>query len=166
MAQAIKYQKTTISAEQSVAQLTALIAKYGASSFEQRWDGEGQLVAVRFSLRTSLGGAPGFMSVQLRARTDRIYWLLRQSGDFSEERARAQAYRIAWRHLKDLSEQLLLAVTLGLKDVGAAFMDSVEVLDPETGATVTMADLFAARASLVGDGRGVRLLPSASEHAA
>lgn len=39
-----------------------------------------------------------------------------------------QSQRIAWRHLKDLTERLLLAVSPGLKTLPEAFLADVEML--------------------------------------
>jgi hypothetical protein len=156
MAQAIKYETTSIAAEKSAGEIAALVAKYGASRFEQQWNERGELCAIRFALRTELGEVP----VRMDARTERIMEMLRRPTWTLAER-RQQALRIAWRHLKDLTEQLLLAVHLGLKDVGAAFMDSVEVIDPGTGETVTMRELLASHAHQISAGRPLRLLPAA-----
>lgn len=158
MAQSIKYQETTVSAEVSAGQISGLVARYGASRFEQQWNDDGELSAIRFTLRTAMGEVP----VRLDAKTDRIVELLPKPVRYNAvDRRREQAYRIAWRHLKDLTEQLLLAVHLGLKDVGAAFMDSVEVVDPDSGDTITMRDLLARHAHQISAGRPLRLLPAA-----
>lgn len=158
--QSIKYESTSIAPEKSAGEIAQLVARYGASRFEQQWNEQGELCAIRFALRTELGEVP----VRMEARTERIVELLRRPTWTLSER-RQQAHRIAWRHLKDLTEQLLLAVKLGLKDVGAAFMDSVEVVDPQSGDTMTMRDLLARHAFQLQPGRPLRLLP-ASVHAA
>jgi hypothetical protein len=155
MAQAIKYETTTIDPTQSAAEVAALVQKYGASRFELRWNDKNELEAIRFALRTEIGEVP----VRVVAQIDRVVELLGQAHPtWPRLKTREVAYRIAWRHLRDLTEQLLLAVQLGLKSVGAAFMDGVEMWDEEKGETVTMAEFLHARAELVGGDRGLRLL--------
>lgn len=74
----------------------------------------------------------------------------------------AQARRIAWRHLKDLTEQLLLAVELGLRSLPSAFMADVKAWDETRNETVTMYELFERRAHIAGSGRGVELTAARS----
>lgn len=158
MAQAIKYQNTAVAAEKSAAALSALVRKYGGSCFELQWDSEGNPTAVRFALRTTWGDE---VPVRLAPATEVIVTRLRAAGHFSAERARQQAHRIAWRIIHDTSEQLLLQVSLGMTDVGAAFMEGVEVEDPETGEVTTMRDLMARHAHQLAAGKPLRLLPAA-----
>lgn len=155
--QAIKYESTSVDPTQSASEVAALVQRYGASRFELRWNAKNELEAIRFALRTEIGEVP----VRIEAHTDRVERLLLEAHpSWGKPKAREQAYRIAWRHLRDLTEQLLLAVQLGLKDVGAAFMDGVEVWDEERSETVTMAEFLSRRAELVGGERGLRLLPA------
>lgn len=164
-AQAIKYQTTTIDANQSAGEIARLVMKYGGARFEMRWSAAGELEAVRFAIRAEeLGEVP----VVLRAATDRIEEVLRRAKPYtSRSRAtreeydheiRAQAQRIAWRHIRDLTEQLLLAVHLGLRSIGAAFMADIEVWDDARDETVTMAEFLARRAVLEPGERGIRML--------
>jgi len=140
------FTSTRISSEVSVHQICELVSRCGGTRFELRW-GEGrqgtrQLVAIRFGIEfDALGEVP----VCLRPQTEVIASWLRSTDKWRsmsahrrERKIESQAYRIAWRHVKLLVEQLLLAVTLGLKTPGAAFMDGVEVEDPRTGDVVTM----------------------------
>ena len=87
------------------------------------------------------------------------------------KRVAAQARRIGWRHLKDLTEQLLLAVELGLRTLPGAFMADIEAYDGTTGETVTMYELFERRAIPAREpgegrdpGRGVELAAGDSRH--
>jgi hypothetical protein len=158
--QAIKYQTTTVAAERSGNEIMALVRKYGGTRFEQMWGEAGELVGIRFAIRTDAGEVP----VSMKARTERIREVLLKSRRRVTTRQReeltALAHRVAWRHLKDLTEQLLLAVELGLQDVGAAFMAHIEVWDDAEGETVTMAEYLQRRAVLEPGDRGVRLLES------
>jgi hypothetical protein len=147
----IKYQDTTVEVEQTLGELAALIRRYGDARFEQSWDEDGRMGSVRFAVRhDTLGELP----VLLTARTARIEAIMREAGlwksyeeEAREERLSTQTHRIAWRHLKDLTEQLLLAVSLGLKTLPEAFLADVEVLDPAAGETLTMARFLDRHAS-------------------
>lgn len=161
MAQAIKYQDTIVPAERSADSISTLVRKYGAADFTRSWDELGNLTGIRFTLRTEMGDVP----IRIEARTDTILGILRgayRRVPVSELQARA--HRIAWRHLHDLTEQLLLAVKLGLKSVGGAFADGVEVMDPATAEVITLAELLAryTRPALV-SGAPLRLLLTAGE---
>lgn len=164
MAQAMKYQQTTIPVDKSVAEIAELIRKYGGSRFEQLWDEDGEVQGIRFAIRhESIGELP----VSLTARTAEIERVLAEAGyakgrsaDDRTKRAQkiaSQSRRIAWRHIKDLTEQLLLAVSLGLRSLPAAFMADIEAFDEESGQTVTMYEFFESRARIEDSGRGVRL---------
>lgn len=138
--------------EKTVAELSALIKKYGGSRFEQQWDQDGGVGGVRFAIRhESLGELP----VSLTARTAQIRRILLDAGLWKtysrsdrDRKVETQAQRIAWRHLKDLTEQLLLAVSLGLRTLPEAFLADVEILDEATGETVRMAEYLERRASV------------------
>ena len=110
----------------------------------------------------------------MTARTGEIECILLSSGYATgrtaeqkrerPKRVAAQSRRIAWRHLKDLTEQLLLAVELGLRTLPGAFMADIEAYDGATGETVMMYELFERRAvparesgSGRDSGRGVEL---------
>lgn len=154
--QSIKYESTTVEAASSVSELSDLIRGYGGSRFEQIWAEDGSVGGVRFAVRhPSLGEVP----VAISARTVTIEGILREAGKWRsypaaerEVLVRAQAERIAWRHLKDLTEQLLLAVRLGLKTLPEAFLSDVEVYDPASGDKTSMAALLESRSRRDGGG--------------
>lgn len=164
--QFVKYQETEVEAETSIGQITALVKRYGGSRFEQLWGESGELTGARFAIRhPEIGELP----VALRLKTGEIERILRDGGYLrslppNERRARIsrQAKRIAWRHEKDLIEQLLLSVRLGTRSLPGAFMAEIEAWDAESGETVTMEELFARRAELAPSGRGVEMLPARS----
>ena len=156
MAQAVKYQTTTIAPEKSASELAAIVRKYGGSRFEQRWNDAGELAGVRFAIRMEVGEVP----VILTAKTEKITDILFRKTSMGRQKAREQAYRIAWRHLKDLTEQLLLATELGLRSVPEAFMADIEVWDDLQQETVTMAELVNRRAVIEEGERGLRLMPA------
>jgi len=162
MAQAIKYESTTVAAIDSASNIAGLVMRYGGTRFEQRWDPfTGEITGIRFAIRTDEGEVP----IRLEAQTDTIVEILKgkvKRSKKTEADFRAQAQRIAWRQLKDFVEQALLAVETGLFNLASAFMAGVEVYDEEADETVTMAELVARRASLVADDRGIRLLTSGS----
>lgn len=137
--QIVKYESTEVAVEKTLAGLSELVRQYGGRRFEQIWDDTEarNAVAVRFSIdHPSLGELP----VQLPARTVKIERVLLDGGkwrsypkDKREQMVREQAHRIAWRHISDLTEQLLLAVRLDLRSLHEAFMADVEVYDRDRG---------------------------------
>lgn len=159
--QTVKYQSTTVEPPKSVAEITELIRRYGGTRFEQLWGADGRITGVRFAMRhPEIGELP----VALTIRTAQVERILAESsylgslpGRERAGRIARQAERVAWRHTKDLTEQLLLAVDLGLRSLPAAFMTDIEAWDEETGETVTMYELFERRAEPGASGRGVEL---------
>ena len=149
--QIVKYESTEVNVEKTLAGLAGLIRRYGGRRFEQIWDVAGNAVAVRFSIdHPTLGELP----VHLPARTAKIVRILDEAGkwrsyaeDERERKIAEQAHRIAWRHISDLTEQLLLAVQLDIKTLPEAFMADVEVYDRERGEVVRMAEYLERRAS-------------------
>lgn len=153
-AQKIKYQGTTVEATKSAQELCGLVQKYGGTRFEMQWK-DGILTGVRFALKhAKLGEIP----VRLEARTQRIEQILSRV-IWAADKRRAQAYRIAWRQLKDFVEQQLLAIETGLFPVHEVFMAQVETRDPVSGELVTMGDLLERHAAIA-PGGGIRLLPA------
>ncbi len=155
MPQIVKYESTEVAVEKTLAGLAKLIRGYGGRRFEQIWDPAGRAVAgravaVRFAVdHPSLGELP----VHMPARTVKIRRILLDGGKWRsypegerEEKVAEQAERIAWRHISDLTEQLLLAVRLDLKTLHEAFMADVEVYDRRTGNLVRMAEFLERRA--------------------
>jgi hypothetical protein len=154
-AQAIKYETTKIEPTQSAAEIAQLVQRYGASRVELRWNERAELEGIRFALRTD---GMGEVPVRIIARTEGVQKILAEAKrTWSKQQVREHALRIAWRHLRDLTEQLLLAVQLGLRDVGSAFMADIEVWDDVREETVTMAEFLSTRAQLAPGERGLLL---------
>lgn len=163
--QAIKYEGTEVDPGKSASELGQLVQKYGGSRFEMQWDDHGLLTGLRFAIRHPKFGE---IPVRLVARTERIAQLLLKAHPYQwgrvsrvdhDARWKVQAYRIAWRQLKDFVEQQLLAVETGLFPVHEVFMAQVETRDPETGATITVGELMERHATTA-PGGGLRLLPA------
>lgn len=159
--QAIKYQSTGIPVEKTISELSALIRKYGGSRFEQAWNSDGTVSGVRFAIRHEQFGA---LPVNLTARSTKIRSILFSAGLWKsyrsaerEQMIQRQAERIAWRHIKDLTEQLLLAVQLDLRSLPEAFMADVEILDAGSGETMRVAEFLERRARTVSRGEGLVL---------
>ena len=116
------------------------------------------MLGVRFAIRhPQIGELP----VSLMLKTGEIERILAaESTRVAAHRRREQAERIAWRHEKDLIEQLLLSVHLGTRSLQGAFMAEIEAWDDVAGETVTLGELFARRAELSPTGRGVELTAS------
>lgn len=143
--QPIKYASTTVAPTKSAGEIQDLVRKYGGTRCEVRWDGTGRVYGVRFAIRHERFGE---IPVRLMAKTDRIFEILQKQRRSVYDRRkkeavdRDQAYRIAWRQLKDFVEQALLAVETGLFPLHEAFMAAVETEDPATGETVTFGELL------------------------
>lgn len=170
MSQPIKYATTKIDPTQSAGEIAQLVQKYGGSRFEMMWDGQGRLIGIRFAIRHErLHEVP----VRLMAAIENVEAIVRERQPYSrrmrrtrsewEEETRVQAYRIAWRQLKDFVEQSLLAVETGLFPLLDAFMAHVETPDPETGEPSTVGQLFDRHATLTSS--GLRLLPPGIQEA-
>lgn len=160
--QAIKYQETVIDPSKSVSEIIALVEKYGATRFEMQWENR-QLTGIRFAvLDPELGEVP----IWLRARHVKIAEILRKAASSrrssrTQSEIEAQARRIAWRQLKDFTEQALLAVETGLFRFSEAFMSAVETED-EQGEPTTMGEMWHRKALLRAGGAKVLQLPSAT----
>jgi hypothetical protein len=141
MARKIKYETTTIAPEDSAAQIGKLVSNYGARQFSQHWAPSGFLEGVTFLLVDHRYG--GIVPIRLQAQTDAILEIL-ESGRKRPARVdlELQAQRIAWRQLKDLVEQLLLAARTGLFSVVDAFMANVVIETPD-GDSETVGEFFA-----------------------
>lgn len=151
----------------SVRQIQDLVRKYGGRRFEQLWSEGGRITGIRFALNDpEIGELP----VSLPAKTEGVERILLESNylvsrpDLEREaRISRQAERIAWRHIKDLTEQLLVAVHLDLKTAVGAFLEGVETVDPITGETTTFGELFERRAEVTEAGGPVALTASRRE---
>lgn len=158
--QPIKYASTTVAPTKSAGEIQDLVRRYGGTRCEVRWDGAGRVYGVRFAIRHERFGE---IPVRLTAKTDRIFEILQKQRRSVYDRRkkeavdRDQAYRIAWRQLKDFVEQALLAVETGLFPLHEAFMAAVETEDPETGESVTWGELLERHGA--GGPQGLRLLP-------
>lgn len=159
MVQAVKYQSTTVKVDKTLGELGELIRNYGGSRFEQIWNDDGGTMGIRFAIRhPQIGELP----VTMTQKTGEIERILRANGykkSASSKEVREQAERIAWRHTKDLTEQLLLAVKLGQRSLPGAFMADIEVSDGSSEASVTLEEWFSSRAAISAGGR-VELLQS------
>lgn len=154
MAQKIKYQTTEVDPTKSAQQLMDLVRKYGGTRFELQWK-DALLTGVRFALKhPKLGEIP----VRLEARTEKIRQLLSHTSLWGE-RLTIQAYRIAWRQLKDFVEQQLLAIETGLFPVHEVFFAQIETQDPVSGQLITMGELLERHGAMTHAGT-VKLLPA------
>jgi hypothetical protein len=162
----VKYAQTTVDPTQSAMQLSALVQRYGGTRFELRWD-QGLLTGVRFAIaHPALGEIP----VRLQARIQEVEARLRKARPWHrrmrkspkdyEREVTEQAYRMAWRHLRDLCEQLLVATSLGVIEIHEGFLWAVEAEDPVTGVVTTFGDLLAHHTKAIGAGGALRLLPA------
>ena len=122
MAQFIKYETTTIDAGTSALGIRTLVKKYGGRNFQMTWL-EDEVDNIRFEMPS----AQGFVPIRLAPAIKPIFKLFRKNRPSGDPNVHMrQARRIAWRHLKDLTEQQLLAASIGLADPASVFMASLE----------------------------------------
>ena len=156
MAQKIKYQTTTVEPSTSAAAIQKLVQKYGGSRCEIRWEpGTGRVIGVRFALpHERIGEVPISLTAQAEFIFNVLHKEVRRTGRFVERNLKAdrvQADRIAWRQLKDFTEQALLAVHTGLFPVHSAFMHAIETGEmDEDGNPETLGNYFEAHATIEG----------------
>lgn len=157
----MKYQDTEVEAAESVRQLQEIIRRHGGRRFEQEWSEEGAIIGIRFAIsHPEIGELPVSMPMRLGTIADLLFKAgYLKSIKYPERRNRIarQAERIAWRHAKDLTEQLLVSVQLGLKTVTEAFLENVEVRDTATSRTVTVGELVEKRGELIRHGGPLRI---------
>lgn len=142
--QPIAYAGTTIEATKSAMELIALLVAHRAEQTNVEWGPDGQPTSVSFILQDAkLGRVP----VRLEARVDEVTRLLLKEKPYNgyrgvpsarayEEKLRAQARRIVWRHLRDLVEQQLIAVKIGQYSLIETFMSNVQIRTPDGESTL------------------------------
>lgn len=120
--QAIKYESTDVPVSRSVKQIEALCKKYGGWQIEVRYV-DGEIESIRFLMQTKRGVIP----ILIRAPSEPVFQVLRKHrprGQAAKQRKLAK--RIAWRHMRDLTEQRLLSAFLQVEDPAEAFMAHIE----------------------------------------
>lgn len=167
MSQPIKYWTTKVPASRSIRKIKDIIRDAGGGRFEEVWDGEGGVLGIRFTLpmpQADIAEVPIALEVDVDKVLDRIWQSYsrshRRRTDVSREDYRDRAERIAWRHVKDLAEQMTLAVELGTFDLMDLFGGMVVVRDPDTGERKTMGRLMGGGKYLSPGAGGALLLPS------
>jgi hypothetical protein len=142
----MKYRSTTVSPHKSISEIEKLIVKYGARSFTKDLDGS-RVTSVRFTLDAEAWGVPDLpvvLDVPVETILDRLWDSYSEAWQRQNDRDdyREQAERIAWRQIKDLIEQILLAAETGIASPVVMLFGMVEVTDPVTDERSTVAKLF------------------------
>lgn len=133
--QPIKYWKTTVEAAKTAAELQTILVHAGATSTATEWK-EGVPTALTFTIPDARRGP---LPIRLEARAEQVVQAVRKKRPGAPGLSIEQAHRIAWRHLRDLTEQQLLAVQLGQQDLAEAFLAAVVVNDSTLGKWLTLA---------------------------
>lgn len=120
--QPIKYWETKVTAAKSASEVLDLLVRYKAERTTIEWDGAGNPLAVAFAIRDAQAGV---IPVRLVARTADVKAALRKMGKYPKDEDHVR--RIAWRHLRDLIEQQLLSVHLGMSSLVETFFANVQV---------------------------------------
>lgn len=120
---------TQISAEKTVAEIQAMLAKAKAQAILSEYDGEGILSALSFRI---LAGA-GVMTFRLPANTQKIYQVIVRDRRITPKlRTREQAARVAWRIMKYWLEAQLAIVTAEMVDLEQVFLPYAQGSDGAT----------------------------------
>ena len=116
----IKNYTTRIPADRTVAELSQLLAKKGASEIMTSFGDDAKPVALKWRIRSKHGP----LSFSLPVRVDAVYELMtRQRVMATNERARReQAYRTAWRIIKDWVEAQMALLETEMVDFEEVFM--------------------------------------------
>lgn len=120
--QPIKYWSTDVAPARSASQLLDLLVQYGAERTSVEWDSNRQPTAIAFAIRDP---KHGLIPVRIAARIDDVIEAVRKMKGVRIDREKAR--RIAWRHLKDLVEQQLVSVSLGMNTLTETFFANVQI---------------------------------------
>ena len=90
---------TTVSAEKSVGQIVAILAKHGASAIMMNYaaDGSGQVIGISWKVRMADGEIP----FTLPANVDKVLRVLERQHTRGRSPTLERARDVAWRILKD-----------------------------------------------------------------
>lgn len=108
---------TSISAEKTVAEIQAKLAKAGAHQILQEYH-DGVIDAVSFRIKTQFGD----MAFRLPADIDKVQLVLQRQFKRGKYTEREQAARVGWRILKDWAEAQLALIETGMATVEQVFL--------------------------------------------
>ncbi|HEY0792245.1 MAG TPA: hypothetical protein VGD78_14365, partial [Chthoniobacterales bacterium] len=116
--QSILNYTTTIGVEQTVAEITRLLAQAKAQAILTEFD-EGMVSALSFRIKTEFG----VLTFRLPARVEQVYRVLARNPKIPPRlRTKDQAARVAWRIIKDWLEAQLAMIEAGLVDLEQVFL--------------------------------------------
>jgi len=108
---------TKIPAARTVSEISALLARKGASSITQQFSDTGKVAAVTFTMK--VGGVP--TNFLLPSNERGVYDVMLKSAP-PRFRSREQAERVSWRILKDWCEAQIALVESRQAEMGQVFM--------------------------------------------
>ena len=125
-----RFYTTTVSPEESLGEIQALLRRYGARRFGTEWTEDG-VASVHFNL--PVPEADGMMNIVLRPKIDAVRkkMSLTPGGRLRVGIKQAQVERVAWRQMKAILEGMLLAADTGMFSAGQVFMGMAETDDGE-----------------------------------
>lgn len=112
---------TKVPVARSLGEIVAFLRKAGAMSVTQTFDESGGVISLRFSL--PLAGQMVWFSLPCRANA--VYAMLKKGqgrSRTSDADLKAQADRIAWRHLHAWTQAQLALIETGLVETEEVFM--------------------------------------------
>jgi hypothetical protein len=119
---------TSISAEKTVSEIQAKLAKAGAFQVLHEYQrGTGDLVGLSFRITTQFGE----LSFELPARIEAVETILKRQR-VRVRAGREQAVRVAWRILKDWIEAQLALIETGMVTIEQVFLPYAQNKNGET----------------------------------
>lgn len=135
---AILNYRTEISAEKSIGEIQARLAKAGAQAIMSEYE-QGVLSQLSFRISTQ----HGVMSFRMPANIDGVYKLLQANKKLSgKEKSREQAARVAWRIIKDWIEAQLAIIEADMATLAQVFLPYAQT---KLGGGLTLYELVESR---------------------
>jgi hypothetical protein len=120
---------TTISAQKTVGEISALLAKAKVHAIMQEFDKDGQPSAVSFRITTEFG----VLTYRLPCEVERVYKVICQDKMLPyKQRSLTRARMVGWRIVKDWIEAQLAMIQCGLADVEQVFLPYMQAPDGTT----------------------------------
>ncbi len=112
---------TKIAVDRTVSEITAILARHGASQVMQEYDGSGNAVGLKWSL----DGPYGRLGYAMPINYEAVYAVLTEEGLVfrrDDDRRQEQARRVAWRILKDWIQAQIALLESGMVEMEEIFL--------------------------------------------
>ena len=120
---------TTIEAQKTIHEISAILAKAKVQAILQEYDGFGNISALNFRVPTEFG----IMTFRLPADAERVYKVICRDKALPYSRRNIQqARRVAWRIVKAWVESQMAMVACGMVDMEQVFLPYAQSQDGST----------------------------------